>query len=699
MKLELREIKISVRGALLTLFLTASLVAMAQDNLKGTGTQAPQNQQKSEEPVDPGSMTFDDLAEMSLEDLLNLKVTVASKRAEKISDAAGVISVITREELENFGGITLRDVLERVPSLIGTSSAFTERYGMASRGDQTKINSGHILLLINGRPTREIVEGGISSEMYAAFPVNIIEKIEVIRGPGSVLYGSNAFSSVINVVTEKAEENNLAVSALTGNAGAVGANGEGKLKFRDLTITGAARYMDKGEFKMPYTTMMFDPITFAPLPPASMTVTIPDKAQAAFLEAKYKGLSVMASHNQYETSYYQLGGVYQNVWKKNFGNVGYDTKVSDNWDMNFNITYNYAILDSDSFPNIIRKSHDMVAEWTNHISVTENLSLVVGGLYNNVKGSEETVLLGEKFMVADKSRANIALYSQADFWMLKNLKLIAGMQANKVDEFDLDVVPRGGVIWYPASRINIKGLYSQAYRAASVDEFSMNYPNGLVGNPNLKPEKVATIDLGVNYLGEKMQGGVNVFHSEMSNAIAPVFIPMPDPANPFGGITMYMNQGITTFKGVEFEAKYYIARNLFLTGSMLYQQSKSDTVENVTSIANFSAKAGISYKWSKGITISLFDIYQGDLDEKYTQNTFNLNPQAGSYNLLNLYCSADIVKLFGMSTNHGISLFVQGNNILDEQVWTHDYSASFPSSTIPVNPGRTIYAGLNFSLK
>src|SRR5690606_30943805 len=145
---------------------------------------------------------------------------------------------------------------------------------------------------------------------------------------------------------------------------------------------------------------------------------------------------------------------------------------------------------------------------------------------------------------------------------------------------------------------NVKGLYSQAYRAASVDEFSMNYPNGLFGNKDLKPEKVATVDLGVNYIGEKIQGGVNVFQSKMSNSISPVFIPGEDPLDPFtGGITMYMNQGETTFKGVEFEFKYYLTRNLFLTGSTLYQKIESDTAKNVTPIANFRAKPGISYKF------------------------------------------------------------------------------------------------------
>src|SRR5690606_30083740 len=186
-----------------------------------------------------GEGTGEDIAEMSLEELLNLEVTVASKKEEKISDAAGVISVLTKQELQNFGGITLRDILERVPSLSATSSYFTDRYMIAGRGNQTKINGGHNLILINGRPTREIVEGGISSEILAAFPVNIIERIEVIRGPGSVLYGSNAFSMVINIVTEKPAEDNISLTGILGDGGAKGALAKASLKRGDFSITGA----------------------------------------------------------------------------------------------------------------------------------------------------------------------------------------------------------------------------------------------------------------------------------------------------------------------------------------------------------------------------------------------------------------------------------------------------------------------------
>src|ERR1700694_3430047 len=102
-----------------------------------------------------------DLLSIDIESLLHVKVITASKSAETLADAPGVISVVTRDELQRFGGITLGEILQRVPGLTGTSSYFTDRSLIAARGDQTKNNGGHILILINGRPTREILEGGL----------------------------------------------------------------------------------------------------------------------------------------------------------------------------------------------------------------------------------------------------------------------------------------------------------------------------------------------------------------------------------------------------------------------------------------------------------------------------------------------------------------------------------------------------------
>ena len=134
---------------------------------------------------DTGTIATDDLLAIDLEALLNMKVITASKASETLSDAPGVMSVVSRDELRRFGGVTLREVLSRVPGLMPTTSYFTDRSVMAARGDQTKINGGHVLMLINGRPTREVLEGGLVSDLLESFPVNVLERIEVVRGPGS----------------------------------------------------------------------------------------------------------------------------------------------------------------------------------------------------------------------------------------------------------------------------------------------------------------------------------------------------------------------------------------------------------------------------------------------------------------------------------------------------------------------------------
>src|SRR5262252_7392794 len=144
---------------------------------------------------------------------LEIKVVTASKFAESISDAPGVMSVVSRDELQRFGGVTLAEILDRVPGLNLTSAYFTDRSIVAARGDQTKINGGHVLFLINGRPTREILEGGLVSDLLESFPVSALDHIEVVKGPGSVLYGSNAFSAVINLITKKNEANGFSASA------------------------------------------------------------------------------------------------------------------------------------------------------------------------------------------------------------------------------------------------------------------------------------------------------------------------------------------------------------------------------------------------------------------------------------------------------------------------------------------------------
>jgi outer membrane receptor protein involved in Fe transport len=185
-----------------------------------------------------------DVTSMDIEALMNLDVTTASRFADKLSDAPSIMSVVTSDELRRFGGMTLGEILQRVTGLTGTSQYFTDRSMVAARGDQTKTAGGHILFLINGRPTREVQEGGIISDLLESFPVEILERIEVIRGPGSVLYGSNAFSAVINLITKKATNDQVTAEALGGADGAVASSAQLMYKRGSLSAVGAAQLHD-----------------------------------------------------------------------------------------------------------------------------------------------------------------------------------------------------------------------------------------------------------------------------------------------------------------------------------------------------------------------------------------------------------------------------------------------------------------------
>jgi len=193
-----------------------------------------------------------DLAAMDLEQLMTVKVTTASRFSDNLAQAPSIMSVVTSDELRRFGAVTLGEILFRVTGLTQTSQYFTDRSMVAADGDQTKTSGAHILFLIDGRPTREVIEGGIISDLLESFPVEILDRIEVIRGPGSVLYGSNAFSAVINLITRKADKNQVSVQSLFGPRGSADAQGHFLYRQGAFTMVGASEFHNVPNWNLLY---------------------------------------------------------------------------------------------------------------------------------------------------------------------------------------------------------------------------------------------------------------------------------------------------------------------------------------------------------------------------------------------------------------------------------------------------------------
>ena len=626
--------------------------------------------------------SISDLMSMDIDSLTNIDVTTASRFADKLSGAPSIMSVVTSDELRRFGGLTLNEILQRVPGLTGSTQYFVDRSLVAARGDQTKTDGGHILFLINGRPTREVMEGGIISDLLEAFPVAILDRIEVIKGPGSVLYGSNAFSAVVNLITKKADAPEATLKAFGGSGGAVDASGNFLYKKGELNAVGSVQLHDLADWPVTYLVPPSQQnVPWAPSVPPVENVNMIDRSVGAYLGINYKGLSFMSSFTEWQSTGFIEGTASGTRLSREFADLGYDHKVNENWDMSFNLTFTRTTFKELPFPNVTRDSDEAIIEWTNLVTLGSKDRLSFGALLNRIEGLELFTGTSPAMVAARGRRLGGAFYAQIDHQLLKDLKLIGGFQTNKIGAIALNTVPRGGAVWTPSSHTSVKALYSQAFRAPSLDENLLNNP-GLGGNPNLRPDTVATFDLGVFYENSRAQVGIDYFHSKFGDNIVNV-----------AGATrsVYFNLGTVTFNGVELEGKYYFKKNFFLQGSTLYQVNADQTGKtNVSPVPNIGFKAGISYETKRSLTFGIFDVSDGPFDH-YTA----VNPLQGWHHIINGNFRYDLSKYFPFGDRTGVAAVVHANNLTNQVIWLPSGFSSV--DTVPVSQGRVIFAGLEFS--
>jgi outer membrane receptor for ferrienterochelin and colicins len=310
--------------------------------------------------------------------------------------------------------------------------------------------------------------------------------------------------------------------------------------------------------------------------------------------------------------------------------------------------------------------------------------LTFGALYSRMAGGETYYGLGFPLSISNGSRSQSASYAQLDHRLVRGVNLVGGFQANKIGDLSLDVVPRGGVIWRPAPALNVKALYGEAFRAPSINETTLDHP-GLAGTPGLRPEKVATFDLELNYVGERIHTDVGFFRSRHTDSIT---------VDTSGQRWRYTNLGEATFRGVEVEGKFYATKSLYLLGSFLHQVNEDgDGVENVTPVPNTSAKGGVSYQADRGYTLSVFDNYQGAI------NGFSsvLNPLPSPQHLLSGHLRLELAKLLNAPHSAGLALVINGDNMTNRSVWLPDWGGN-TGDTIPVRSGRTLYVGVEMSV-
>jgi iron complex outermembrane receptor protein len=186
-----------------------------------------------------------DVTTMSMEDLMNIKVTSVSKRTQKVADAAAAIFVITQEDIRRSGATSIPEALRMVPGL-EVARIDENKWAIGSRGFNGRFDN-KLLVLIDGRSVYTPLFSGVYWNVQDVM-LEDVDRIEVIRGPGATLWGANAVDGVINIITKKAKSTQSGlVSAGTGTE----ERGSGAVRYgsklgNDVYYRAYAKYFDWG---------------------------------------------------------------------------------------------------------------------------------------------------------------------------------------------------------------------------------------------------------------------------------------------------------------------------------------------------------------------------------------------------------------------------------------------------------------------
>ena len=607
-----------------------------------------------------------DLYDLSFEKLMNLKVSVStvSKREEKLSESPGIVSVITSEEIKGYGARNLWELMHKAPSIQPISSHLFRQNKMSIRGDLKDQADNHILVLLNGRPVREGFNTGQNFPFYMAFPVDIIKRVEIIRGPGSVLYGTNAFAGVLNVITKSAKE----VESTSISYG-VGTNSTNIQKLQTALVEDDFQMVLSG-FRLESTGWDFSTSTAHPTAPTiSGSTDYAEESFGVFSNISWKGLQLNAYYS--ETNYDMLGVIPywnvadDNIARRGFADLGYTFELNNFWDLHTNATFNYYDLRIDESAHL---ATDTVLEAYFQGEPTEQFTLIFGGLVDNKRRNED---LDDSPLPGTYSLYDYAVYGQVDYKPTENLKFTVGAQYVIPDQTDEDLIPRFGIVYNFDENWGIKLLHSDAFRSAGPVEQFIDSPV-LQGNPDLEPEKIQTTDFQLFFEKEELSAYLTAFYSEYSDLVTREAVPgMP-------GQSMYQNSNDDIkVKGLEFEYKYQLSTQWFTSGSTMYQETRNDDML----APNYMFKMGVIYKPTQRLSFGLFDSY-------YAKPQDNDGEEVNSQGEDLHYLTFNMTYQLPTERNIELNLYLQ--NLLDETYDYVEFSRGW-SNTIPMMDGINAY--------
>jgi outer membrane cobalamin receptor len=501
-------------------------------------------------PPDTTVQVEDDI--LSLEDLMKVKITVASRNEQTLRETPGVVTIITGEEIRNSGARDLIDVLRLVPGF-DFGQDVEGVIGMGIRGIWAQ--EAKVLLQIDGIDMMETSYGSL--QFSGHYPVSNIERIEIIRGPGSVIYGGNASLAVINIITRDGKKTN-----------GIGANivyGQMNKTFarRTINIGGGKEFNSGISFKL---NVMMGQLNMSDRTINNPTYGLVNYADSSAITpghvnamVKYKGLEANYIFDNYNMQSTLINNNY--LFRSHMANVKYTYKVNDKFSIIPRLTYKQQLpwfltnkADTVSYNSNISVLRYTAAVQLNYKPI-DKLEITAGGEFFADHAKVFSDKSDYRFVNGNTKIAytNYTGYLQGQYTS-KWANFTAGVRLDKHNRFGYVVLPRAAVTKV-FGKFHAKLMYSWAYRAPVISNLDVN--------PLIKPEMVTVseAEFGMQ-ITDKMFVTINVFDNKVTNPI--VYTLLNDVEN-------YVNDERSGTRGGEFEFRIKDKGGYFIANYSYYQ--------------------------------------------------------------------------------------------------------------------------------
>lgn len=658
------------------------------------------------------SIVPENILSMSLEEMLNIKLTTAGKKEERVGDIPASAIIITRKDIEKYGYMSLEEILENVPGMyaIDDLGAYRKTYGVRGFYSGTPRN---IIFLVNGVSQ---AEGVFDFNVMANFniPVEAIDKIEVVRGPMSVMYGQGAFFGAINIITNDTYQATSLVAGSYGNmsrkTAAKLSGTEGELHYSLSAGYSGSDGMDKNWDKM---VSNMNTLTFWGINSSNNTTKdrLERESTNLIFSGKYKQFytDMMFNHSDDEAAVFRPAVSDGSVYSRDSGKiaVGYKDQISERIRIDAKMTYHHFAFDLDwditSLAFTGGKAGRSSAEAdmyefeaNSFITLTDDLLLTAGLYYKTIKDPSFDADVSIFNILLNDTTADdidlLAAFAQVNYSATEKLRFIGGLRAEKPSDYTMihenkpglpartvtqreynqdetALMPSLAAIYSHNDQNVIKFLYSEAIARPSYFQSRDQFLNG---RPNLESEDIRTFE--INYMAipsPKLTAHFSVFHNILDNLIV--------RNNTLVGsqlIQYSSNGGTLVTNGMELSIQTKPWENFHADFSLTYQKTDNERAgfENieVPYSPNLLGYIKLAYDFTESVSFALTGTY---VDEMETEWNEALNGGTGG----RIGQSADSHFILGANLrfdnlfDKGVYLNIRGSNILDKEYFYPTY--------------------------